>query len=132
MGRERGKFRLLVDLSTLRIDLFTLRINLFRLRIDFAPLSPFVLGGMDMKIYKKILAWVNAVIDDIVGADGLKHIVVSAVMTALLALVMPAHLAGLIVLALGVVKELVDGHTDGKREVKDLVCNIIGILIVVI
>ena len=37
-----------------------------------------------MKIYKKILAWVNAVIDDLVGADGLKHIVVSAVLTALL------------------------------------------------
>lgn len=87
---------------------------------------------MDMKIYKKILAWVNAVIDDLVGADGLKHIVVSAVMTALLALVMPAPLAGLIVLALGVVKELVDGKTDGKREAKDLVCNIIGILIAVI
>lgn len=85
-----------------------------------------------MKIYKKILAWVNAVIDDLVGVDGLKHIVVSAVMTALLALVMPAHLAGLIVLVLGVVKELVDGHTDGKREVKDIVCNIIGILIAVI
>lgn len=85
-----------------------------------------------MKIYKKILAWVNAVIDDLVGADGLKHIVVSAVMTALLALVMPAHLAGLIVLALGVVKEVLDGKTDGKREMKDLVCNLLGILIVVI
>ena len=82
-----------------------------------------------MKIYKKILAWVNAVIDDLVGADGLKHIVVSAVMTALLALVMPAHLAGLIVLALGVVKEVLDGKTEGKREVKDLVCNLLGILI---
>lgn len=82
-----------------------------------------------MKIYKKILTWVNAVIDDIVGADGLKHIVVSAVMTELLSLAMPAHLAGLIVLALGVVKELIDGKTDGKREVKDLVCNLLGILI---
>lgn len=85
-----------------------------------------------MKIYKKILTLVNAVIDDLVGADGLKHIVVSAVMTALLALVMPAYLAGLIVLALGVVKELVDGKTDGKREVKDIVCNFIGILIAII
>lgn len=85
-----------------------------------------------MKIYKKILVWVNAVIDDLVGADGLKHIVVSAVMTALLALVMHAHLAGLIVLALGVVKEVLDGKTEGKREVKDLVCNLLGILIVVI
>lgn len=85
-----------------------------------------------MKIYKKILAWVNAVIDDLVGADGLKHIVVSAVLTALLSLVMPARLAGLIVLALCVVKELVDGKTDGKREVKDIVCNFIGILIAMI
>jgi hypothetical protein len=85
-----------------------------------------------MKIYKKILRWVNAVIDDLVGADGLKHIVVSAVMMALLSLVMPVPLAGLIVLALGVVKELVDGKTDGKREAKDLVCNLLGILIAMI
>lgn len=81
-----------------------------------------------MKIYKKILAWVNAVIDDLVGADGLKHIVVSAVLTALLSLVMPAPLAGLVVMTLGVAKEIIDGHS-GKREVKDIVCNIIGILI---
>lgn len=82
-----------------------------------------------MKIYKKILTWVNAVIDDLVGADGLKHIVVSAVLTALLSLVMPARLAGWIVMALGVVKELVDATIDGKREVRDLVCNWLGILI---
>ena len=53
-------------------------------------------------------------------------------MTALLALAMPAHLAGMIVLALGVVKEVLDGKTDGKREVKDLVCNLLGILIAII
>lgn len=86
-----------------------------------------------MKTYKKILAWVNAVIDNLVGADGLKHIVMSAVITALLALMIPAPLAGLIVMALGAVKELVDGLTNsGKREVKDMICNLLGILIAMI
>lgn len=86
-----------------------------------------------MKIYKKILAWVNAMIDDLVGADGLKHIVLSAVMTALLSWLMPELVAALIVLALGAVKEVVDGATDtGKREVKDMLCNLVGALIVMI
>ena len=84
------------------------------------------------KLYTRFLTWTNAMIDDLVGATGLKHIVLSAVVTALLSWLMPELVAALIVLALGVVKELVDGKTDGKREVKDIVCNFIGILIAMI
>lgn len=66
---------------------------------------------------------------DRAGYDGCKHIILSALMTALLSLVMPSAVAAILTLAVGVVKEIWDGRTNGTCEWKDVVCDIIGIII---
>lgn len=67
---------------------------------------------------------------DLAGYDGCKHIIVSALLTALLQLLLPTQLTILIVLLIGFAKELYD-HESGKgtAEWKDIICNIIGISI---
>jgi hypothetical protein len=67
---------------------------------------------------------------DQAGYDGCKHIIVSALLTALLQLFLSTQLTILIVLFIGIAKELYD-HESGKgcAEWKDIICDVIGIFI---
>ena len=62
--------------------------------------------------------------------DKLKHIVVSAIIAVALNLLLPWWVAGLVTLAIGVGKEVYDKVSGkGCAEWKDIVCDIVGILI---
>ena len=62
--------------------------------------------------------------------DKLKHIVVSAIIAVALNLFLPWWVAGLITLAIGVGKEVYDKVTgNGHPEWRDLLANVVGILI---
>lgn len=64
------------------------------------------------------------------GTDGMKHFILSATLTALLALVMPPWVAALITLAAGAAKETYDRVSGrGTAEWKDVICNLAGIII---
>jgi hypothetical protein len=64
-----------------------------------------------------------------IGMDGCKHIILSAVMAVVLNLFLPTWAAGLIALGVGVAKEYVDHYHDGQVDVKDLLCDLTGVLI---
>lgn len=65
-----------------------------------------------------------------IGEDKLKHIVVSAIIAVVLNLLLPWWVAALIVLAIGIGKEVYDKTTNkGCPEWKDLLADIIGIII---
>lgn len=67
---------------------------------------------------------------DYVAIDGCKHIILSAVMTVVLNIFLPTWAAGLIALGIGVAKEFYDYKTGyGQVQVKDVVCDVIGVLI---
>lgn len=69
----------------------------------------------------------------VAGADGLLHALVSATIATLLALVMPPIWAALTTLALGVAKEAYDHFARWRPfSLKDLDCNALGVLIVLI
>lgn len=64
------------------------------------------------------------------GADKYKHIVVSAAMSAVLALVLPWWAAAVVTLAVGVAKEIYDKVSGkGCAEWGDLVADCVGIVI---
>jgi hypothetical protein len=66
---------------------------------------------------------------ELIALDGCKHIILSAVMAVVLNIFLPAWAAGLIALAVGVAKEYVDHYHDGQVDVKDLLCDLMGVLI---
>lgn len=72
---------------------------------------------------KKILEWL--------GQDALLHIVVCSILVGALNIVMPLWLAVVITAVVGVAKEFVYDKwlKKGTFEIKDLVCDLIGILI---
>lgn len=72
---------------------------------------------------KKILEWL--------GQDGLLHIVVCSILVGALNIVMPLWMAVVITAVVGVAKEFVYDKwlKKGTFEIKDLVCDLIGILI---
>ena len=72
---------------------------------------------------RKILEWL--------GQDGLLHIVVCSILVSALNIVMPLWLAVVITAVVGVAKEVVYDKwlKKGTFEIKDLVCDLIGILI---
>ena len=75
-----------------------------------------------MKYLSKLFAWM--------GSDGMAHVILSALICAVLNLFLPWWVAGLITLAIGVGKELYDRISGkGCSEVKDIVCDIVGIII---
>lgn len=78
-----------------------------------------------MKLVRKVNEWV--------GVDGMLHIVYSAVLTTLLQLVLPLGWAVFVALWVGILKEVVYDKVQGKgvAEIKDMLCNCIGIVIVV-
>ena len=62
--------------------------------------------------------------------DKYKHIVVSAIIAVTLHLFLPWWVAGLVTLTIGVGKEVYDKVSGkGCSEWKDIICDIIGILI---
>lgn len=66
---------------------------------------------------------------DMAGYDGLKHIVLSAVLTVGFNLFLPWYLAAIIVIIIGIAKEIYDSTGKGCCELKDIVCDLIGIVI---
>lgn len=66
---------------------------------------------------------------ELIALDGCKHIILSAVIAVVLNIFLPAWTAGLIALAVGVAKEYVDHYHDGQVDVKDLLCDLMGVLI---
>ena len=66
---------------------------------------------------------------DYVAIDGCKHIILSAVMAVVLNLFLPTWAAALLALGVGVAKEYVDHYHDGQVDIKDLLCDIAGVLI---
>lgn len=62
--------------------------------------------------------------------DKLKHIVVSAIIMVALSLVLPKWIAAIITLSIGIGKEVYDKVSKkGWAEWKDIMCDIIGIII---
>ena len=75
-----------------------------------------------MKYLNKLFAWM--------GRDGMMHVILSALIACMLSLVVSAGLAAVVTLAIGIGKELYDAKSGkGCCEVKDIVCDIVGILI---
>lgn len=67
------------------------------------------------------------------GIDGLTHIIVMAIVSKLVLCVVPVWLMLLLMLCVAVSKELLDRFTgQGCAEWKDLVCDVIGIVIALI
>lgn len=67
---------------------------------------------------------------EFIALDGCKHIILSAVMTVVLNIFLPTWAAALIALAVGGLKEYYDYKSGtGQVQVKDVVCDVIGVLI---
>lgn len=66
-----------------------------------------------------------------IGQDGLLHIVFSSLIAAVLSLFLPIWLAAIITFAIGLAKELVYDLLlkKGAFELKDILCDLIGIII---
>ena len=66
----------------------------------------------------------------IIGSDGMKHIILSAILTVVAKWLLPVWVAVALVLLIGIIKEIYD-RVSGKgcAEWKDIICDIIGILI---
>lgn len=75
---------------------------------------------------QKISNWVR----ERIGFDGLLHIVLSAIMVGTLKHIIGALLAVAVVALIGIGKEFYDVRTGkGCAECKDLVCDVVGIII---
>lgn len=67
---------------------------------------------------------------NLAGYDGLKHLVLSMLITKVLLLFLPLYLAILIALVISISKEVYDKISGkGCADWKDVICNLLGILI---
>lgn len=67
---------------------------------------------------------------DLAGFDGCKHIILSALIVVVANLFLPPWAAALIALAIGGLKEFYDYKTgSGQVQVKDIICDIVGLII---
>lgn len=67
---------------------------------------------------------------NLIGYDGCKHIILSAILTVVGKLLLPLWVVCPLVFAIGIVKEIYDKVSGkGCAENKDMVCDIIGIII---
>ncbi|MBO5134602.1 MAG: hypothetical protein J6C15_05555 [Bacteroidaceae bacterium] len=67
---------------------------------------------------------------DIMGTDGMAHCLLSATITAILGCFLPWYGAVIGTLLVGLAKEVYDKYSGkGNAEIKDLVCDLIGIII---
>ena len=64
------------------------------------------------------------------GTDGMKHVILSDILTVVAKWLLPVWVAVGVVLAIGIAKDVYDKISGkGCAEWKDLVCDIIGIII---
>lgn len=87
-----------------------------------------------MKFFYNINEFLQSAIQPFWGylrGDGAKHLIVSAVLSALLNLFLPWCIAGLLVFLIGIVKEVIDAKSfiPQRWDVHDLICDTMGILI---
>lgn len=67
---------------------------------------------------------------NLIGSDGMKHIILSAILTVVGKLLLPLWVVCPLVFAIGIVKEIYDKVSGkGCAEWKDIICDIIGIII---
>lgn len=67
---------------------------------------------------------------DLIGFDGCKHIILSAILTVVGKLLLPLWVVCPLVFAIGIAKEIYDKVSGkGCAENKDMVCDVIGIII---
>lgn len=67
---------------------------------------------------------------ELAGFDGCKHIILSAILTVVGKLLLPLWVVCPLVFSIGIVKEIYDKVSGkGCAENKDMVCDIIGIII---
>lgn len=67
---------------------------------------------------------------DLIGYDGMKHIILSAILTVVAKWLLPVWVAVGVVLAIGIAKEVYDKVSGkGCSEWKDLICDVLGIVI---
>lgn len=66
-----------------------------------------------------------------IAQDGLLHIILSSLIAAILSLFLPIWVAAIITFAIGLAKELVYDLwlKKGTCELKDLICDVVGIII---
>lgn len=69
-----------------------------------------------------------------IGQDGLLHIVFSSLIAAILSLFFPIWIVAIITFAIGLAKELVYDLLlkKGTFELKDMICDVVGIIIGII
>ena len=70
---------------------------------------------------KKLIQWIRR--------DGLLHITVSMLLVIAASVLLPVWLSALIVLAIGVGKEIWDKYNGGACNWHDIICDIIGLAI---
>lgn len=66
---------------------------------------------------------------ELAGFDGCKHIILSAIIMTLLQLIIPNIVAALFTLGIGWIKEMYDQRGYGQVQIKDILCNILGIAV---
>ena len=67
---------------------------------------------------------------NLIGSDGMKHIILSAILTVVAKWLLPVWVAVGVVMAIGIAKEVYDKVSGrGCSEWKDLICDVIGIII---
>ena len=67
---------------------------------------------------------------NLIGYDGYKHIILSAIFMVVAKWLLPVWVAVALVLLIGIIKEAYDKiSSKGCAEWKDIICDIIGILI---
>ena len=73
----------------------------------------------------------NRIVNKIgIRADLLLHFEVSALICLLLCIFLPSWAAGLITLAIGIIKEIYDKHKASGFDLWDLLADLIGILVI--
>lgn len=78
---------------------------------------------------QKLSIWISKTI----GLDGLTHMVICAILAGCLKHLIGVWAAMLIVLLIGIGKEIYDRHTGkGCAEFKDIACDLAGIMVGVI
>lgn len=67
---------------------------------------------------------------NLIGSDGMKHIIISAILTVVAKWLLPVWVAVALVLLIGIIKEVYDKISGkGCAEWKDLLADLVGILI---
>lgn len=75
------------------------------------------------------MKWINKLFD-LMALDGCKHLILSAFIVVVANLFLPTWAAALIALAIGGLKEFYDYRTgSGQVQVKDIICDIVGLII---